>query len=327
MPKRRRRRRRYHHKRQNVCNQFSVTKSEVDDKKNVQESAEEKVQLLDTTPVNKDKTMITRTERDYNGYICTNLNILFNESIPENALNNSPISDACKLNNKYNALALTNSFPFSSSPNEMSVYNLSKVNNNMESNKMLLNQGDCENHLLKPIYTSSPLYSATKLNNQEILKQINNKAYKDELNLKKLKSFNDVTIYASYNVQSLKSPSQINCDFNLKQNYINLSNFSEKSFDDCKYTCKKMSNISKRVSTRKFNKSKNCGRTHSISENFLHNIATNIISKIKRFHTRYVSKWLQNVVALCAWIGMVKAKKVFNCIYDIYLFFKLFDFY
>lgn len=171
------------------------------------------------------------------------------------------------------------------------------INNSEEQSRSKINNGHIPNglenkpNLFNPFHASSPLHSGIKSCNGNIKKQINNKAYKDELNLKKLNSFNDITIYTSPSAQSSKTPSKFHYD-------LNSSMLSEKSFEGA----------TRRFSIKRSNLSKTRIRIRSTSESFMHHISINIISKIKRFYSRYSSRWIQNIVSLCMWMGLILKK-------------------
>lgn len=307
--KKRRRRRHKNRQKKKIMSNKSNDKSNNDSRNYKQEQyLNNNLTAMDTTPVNKMK-ILNRNNLDDSENFCTNFNRLFNNSDTPSMLNNnlSPTNlntEESKLKNtNKSGLRTTLNLQLNQSLNNKN--NLSKIYNNVENNliihnqRIILNQADlldnyCEDYFQEPLYTSSPLYSAIKLTKEEG-KLINNKAYKDELNLERLKSFNDITIYATYNVQS---PTQIK-----ETNLINISNhLPEKTFDQYKFI------NSSKLSPPK----RKCNKSKTLSENFLHNICLSIISKIKRFNARYLTKWIQNIVSLCTWIGMLKSKKVIH---------------
>lgn len=217
-----------------------------------------------------------------------------------------------KLNiNKNNMFAMLNSqsnqTPNKSNSNQSQIFNNIEENNSIKQNhKFCLNDENLldnyyENYMQKPLCTSSPLYPIVKLNGDDRI--INNKAYKDELNQQKLKTVNNNN-NITYKTSSYKSQSLNSSSNNLKKENklmnVSTNNLSEWNLDEHKI-----------VHNSKLLRSKRkCSQSKTLSENFLHNINVNIISKIKRFNVRYMTKWVERIVSLYAWIGTLITRKV-----------------
>lgn len=315
MVKKRRRRRRRNRPKRKLNRTNETTDNDSIDKSINQKQLEEyetytdnNKLMMETTPVNKTKILNNRSVLNNNSgnsdFCCTNLNILFNNTGMSNESSNNILNiDESKLiNTNKNDIRTTINVQL----NQSSIHdsNLSKIENNLiiHNQRIFVNQTDlldnyCEDYLQKPLYTSSPLYPTIKLNNDDKM-IINNKAHKDEINLQRLNSFNDISIYATCNVQSLKSPSKIK-----STNLINISNhLSEKSFDEHK------------INYSKLLKRKKCNKSRTISEIFLHNISVTIISRLKRFSSRYITKWIEKILSLCSWMGTLISRKVIKFI-------------
>lgn len=344
MSKRRRRRRHKCYKNRNKKNQYSKQKD--NEKENLQvedltstndisstSSLINSIPIMDTTPVNK-RNVLNRFNDEDGRDFCTNLNILFNETVAStgngsgNVLNNisqtkmnTDIFNRNICNNKA-LITIPNIQPPPINDGIITNSNIIINNNiNTENNGTIrnvhyfLNQGDFidnqhDGFSNKPLYSSSPLCTLIKTNNEDVNKSlISNKAYKDELNLKRLNSYNDISIQTSCKVQCLVSP-EFNINVRYKPNNLDALNSTQNSFCDYKSNNKISPNSTFKFSNKKkppISKSTTKLCSISSSESFLHNISKNIISKIKRFHARYTSKWMQNIAASYNWIsGFIK---------------------
>lgn len=288
MPKRKRNRRnkKHNHIKKTPNNTFKMQKSPTSPPR----TNSVQISLNNTTPVNR-KKVIKRIKSVEDGYSFTNLNFLFNE-------NDFNMSDHASLLDK-----------------NLSACNISIVSNDLKSydkescspkiskkrideelcailcetpkiSKVCLLEKMCDGYLNPPLHASSPKYAAkddTRINVQ--MEKCNNKEI--NLSMNKTKSTNLININ---NVGEL----------NKKDLYDVCSNATQASStrvlvenDQCQCQCNSNSNNAK-------------GQQ---SQQFLHSINNKIIGKIRKFHNKYSSKWVQNIVSLCSWVCVMRPQQ------------------